>query len=408
MKRAVVNRGGAATIVGGVALALTLTACGSGGSGGSDGSDITLTLTDTMSETSQRTYVPIYEACAAEIGVGIEANHVAGSGHIQTVLQQMSSRTLPDVLMLDNSDVQQIASSGALSDLGDYGITGEDFPEVVVEAGSYDGVYYGVAPVVNAVGLIYNEDLLAEAGIEPPTTWAELSDAAAELTADGRYGLAFSGAASLEGAVHYLPFLWSNGGTEDDLTSPEAVEALQFLTDLVQSGSASSSVVNWSQNDVNDQFIAGNAAMMINGPWNLPKLEAAEGLNYGVVPVPVPEAGDTSIAALGGETFTVPLNEDGDRMQKAGEFVACITSPENQLKMGLGRGAIPSSTSAAAEAAAEVPLIAGFVEPVANARPRTGLLGEDWPAAQTAIYTALQSALTGQLAPADALAQAAG
>ncbi len=408
MKRTRITRGKAAPIiVGGMALALTLTACGDDAEGGTGGT-MTLTLSDTMSESSQRTYVPIYDACAVEVGVDIKANHVAGSGHMKTVLQQMSSRTLPDVLMLDNSDVQQIAASGALSDLGDYGITGEGFPEVIVDAGSYDGAYYGIAPVVNAVGLIYNEDLLAEAGITPPTTWDELRAAAETLTTDGRYGIAFSGAASLEGAVHYLPFLWSNGGTEDDLTSPEAVEALEFMTSLVQGGSASASVVNWSQNDVNDQFIAGNAAMMINGPWNMPKLDAAENLSYGVVQVPVPEAGDTSIAALGGETFTVPVTKDAERMKKAGEFVACITSDENQLTMGLGRGAIPSSSTAAQQAAAQVPLIAGFVDPVANARPRTGLLGEDWPAAQTAIYTAVQSALTGQLSPEEALNQAAG
>ena len=61
------------------------------------------------------TYNPIYNTCAKQVGAKVTINHVAGAGLIAKVLQQASSKTLPDVLMLDNPDVQQIASSGALS-----------------------------------------------------------------------------------------------------------------------------------------------------------------------------------------------------------------------------------------------------------------------------------------------------
>ncbi|MFE5411126.1 extracellular solute-binding protein [Microbacterium sp. NPDC056569] len=390
------------------ASALVLTGCSAGSGGGSADGDITLTITDTLSETSAPIYQEVYDACAAEVGVEVEATHVAGSGLIATVLQQASSRTLPDVLMLDNPDVQQIAASGALSALSDYGIDGEGFPQGIIDAGSYEGDLYGIAPIVNSIGLFYNVDTLAEAGVEPPTTWAELQDAAAALTSGESYGLAFSAANSFEGTWQFLPFLWSNGATEDDLNSVEAAESLQFVTDLVQDGSASSSVVGWSQNDVNDQFIAGNAAMMINGPWNMPKLNATEGLNYDVVQIPVPESGDTSIAPLGGETFTVPQTGDDAKMAKAGEFVDCITQDEHQLTMATGRGAVPSSTTAAAEAATENELIAAFVDTVADARARTALLGEEWPEAATTIYTGVQLALTGRASADEAFEQAAG
>jgi multiple sugar transport system substrate-binding protein len=386
--------------------ALALTGCAGGSGGSSADGDITLTITDTLSETSAPVYQEVYDACAAEVGVAVEASHVAGSGLIAKVLQQASSRTLPDVLMLDNPDVQQIAASGALANLADYGIDGAGFPQGVIDAGSYEGDLYGIAPVVNSIGLFYNVDTLAAAGIEAPATWDELSSAASALTADGRYGLAFSAANSFEGTWQFLPFLWSNGGSEDDLTSPEAVGALEFVNGLVADGSASSSVVGWSQNDVNDQFIAGNAAMMINGPWNMPKLDAAEGLNYEVVQIPVPTAGDTSVAPLGGETYTVPQTGDDAKMAKAGEFVACLTEDENQIIMANGRGAVPSSETAAEQVAAETPLIAAFADTVADGRSRTALLGEEWPEAATAIYTAVQLALTGSATPEEALEQA--
>jgi ABC-type sugar transport system, periplasmic component len=396
------------------ALAATAALALAGCAGGTpsepvDRGDITLTITDTLSETSAPVYQEVYDACAAEIGIaGVEATHVAGSGHIAKLLQQIASRDLPDVVMIDNPDVQQIASSGALSPLTEYGIDTADFPEGVIAAGSYDGELYGVAPMVNSLGLIYNVELLEAAGVEVPTTWDELREAAQALTQGSTYGIAFSAANSFEGTWQFLPWMWSNGGNEDDLTSPEVVGALEFVTSLVQDGSASASVVGWSQNDVTDQFIAGNAAMMINGPWNLPRLTSAEGLEFEITTIPVPNAGDDVVAPLGGETFTVPVNEDSAVQEAAGAFVACLAQDEHQITMAAGRGGVPSSPSAGAAAIEANPYIAAFVDTVATARARTGLLGEAWPDAATKIYTAVQIALTGQQSPEAALEQVAG
>ena len=67
-------------------------------------------------------------ACGTSIGVGtIEREAVPGPTLIQKVLQQASSKSLPDVLMLDNPDIQQIADTGALAPLGDYGITADGY-----------------------------------------------------------------------------------------------------------------------------------------------------------------------------------------------------------------------------------------------------------------------------------------
>ena len=78
--------------------------------------------------------------------------------------------------------------------------------------------------------------------------------------------LALSAPATYEGTWQFLPFMWSNGGDERNLATPKVAAALQFLVDMKNDGSMSDSVVNWSQGDVNDQFKAGDAAMMVNGP----------------------------------------------------------------------------------------------------------------------------------------------
>ena len=61
------------------------------------------------------------DTCAKQLAITIKREAVPGPTLIQKVLQQASSKTLPDVLMLDNPDIQQIAETGALAPLGDFG-----------------------------------------------------------------------------------------------------------------------------------------------------------------------------------------------------------------------------------------------------------------------------------------------
>ncbi len=200
--------------------------------------------------------------------------------------------------------------------------------------------------------------------------------------------------------------MWTNGGDETDLTTPEVAEALQLWVDLVDSGSASKGVINWSQADVKDQFVAGKAAMMVNGPWQIPGLAETPDVKWGTVQVPVNDVGQTPIAPLGGEVWTVPVTGDDEKQAQAAAFVECISSDDNQLELATERFTVPVTTELASDYVAAVPTMEAFTEQVENARSRTGKLGEEWPQAATVIYTAVQLALTGQASAEDAFEQA--
>jgi multiple sugar transport system substrate-binding protein len=389
------------------AAALGLTACG-GGSGGGGGGDVTsLRVLDYYNNEPDKTvYAQKLDECGQQAGVTIEREVVPGDSLIQKVLQQASSRTLPDVLMLDNPDLQQIAATGALAPISDFGLSADGYQEGVVSASTFEGQVYGLQPVTNSIGLFYNVDILNEAGISPPKTWDELKTAAAALTQGERYGVAFSAVADYEGAWQFLPFMWTNGGDETDIASPQTAEALQLWVDLVNSGAASRSVLNWKQADVKDQFAAGNAAMMVNGPWQFPALDEVQGLNYEVVPIPVPRAGESVVAPLGGETWTIPQTGDPARQAKAAEIISCLNTDDNQIALATERTTVPTKTALRDRFVAEVPRMAAFTEIVQTARARTGKLGPEWPAAATRIYTAVQTGITGGAPPLQALEQA--
>jgi multiple sugar transport system substrate-binding protein len=393
-----------------LALALPLAACSSGGSTSSSGSSAAVTTLSVVdyynNEPDNGFYQKALDACGQANGITIQRQAIPGASLIAKVLQMSSSRTLPDVLMLDNPDLQQIASTGALTPLSDYGLSADGYIKGVVDASTYEGKLYGLQPVTNSIGLFYNTDLLSAAGVKPPTTWDELKAAAQKLTKGDQYGIAFAAPANYEGTWQFLPFMWSNGGDEKDIATPQTAAALQLWVDLVNSGSASKSVVTWTQADVNDQFAAGKAAMMINGPWQLPVLNKKAGLHFGILPTPAPKAGDTVISPLGGETWTVPNTGDKAKEAAAAKIVACLNSDQSQMTLAAERQTVPTKTALASSFDAAQPSMKGFTAIVQTARARTGELGVNWPAAATKIYTAVQSSLAGGVPPLTALQQA--
>ncbi|MCS5513536.1 ABC transporter substrate-binding protein [Curtobacterium flaccumfaciens pv. betae] len=385
---------------------LVLAGCSGGSSASSGGKVDSITVLDYYNQGNDKKVIGEYlDKCGAENDVTIKRSLVPGSSLIQKVLQQASSKTLPDVLMLDNPDLQQIAETGALSPLSDYDISTDGYAKGVLQAGTYEDKVYGLAPTVNTIALFYNKKVLSEAGVTPPKTWDELQSAAAKLTKGDQYGFAVDANATYEGTWQFLPFMWSNGGDEKDIATPETEEALSLWKGLVDDGSMSKSVVNWTQADVNDQFMAGKAAMMINGPWQIPGLKESK-VDYGIAQIPVQAAGDKAVAPLGGEVWTVPNTGDKAKQAVAAKIVDCMNSDANQLAMAKLRYTIPSKTDVAQQFGKDVPEEQVFVDLVADARARTGELGADWPKAATKIYTAVQSALTGQDSPADALQNA--
>lgn len=394
---------------------LSLAACGGGGgTSGTAGGDSSATV-DSLTVLDYYTDDPGHgqigdqlSKCGSSIGVAkVDHQSVPGPTLIQKVLQQASSKSLPDVLMLDNPDIQQIAETGALAPLNDYGITADGYAPGPVSAATYQDKLYGLQPGANTIAIFYRKDVLAKAGVKPPTTWAELRAAAKKLTVSKQYGFAFNATADYEGAWQFLPPMWTNGGDETDLKTPQVAGALQLWKDLVDDGSASKSVVNWKQSDVNDQFIAGKAAMMLNGPWQIPALTKAK-MDFGVVPFPVDQPGQTSVAPLGGEAWTVPLTSDDAKMKKAAELVKCMNSDDNQMLRAKQGGLVPTKLALATRFKKEVPAMAGFTDAVAHARARTGKLGSKWPDTAKTIYTGVQLVLTGQAPPADAMAKAGG
>ncbi len=371
-------------------------------------SDITITEWDYYtSGDGAKVWGDLVAQCGKDNNIAIDRQSVPRNELISKVLLAASQQQLPDVLMIDNPDLQEVASTGALAPLTDYGVDLEGLYENLIQAGSLDDKVYGIAPGINGMAIFYNVDMLEKAGVKPPTTWQEVKDVAAKLTKDGVYGIAFSAPATEEGTWQFEPWFWGAGADLSQVDSPEAVKALEFWVDLVKSGSASKSVVQWSQGDVNDQFIAGKAAMMQNGVWNLGALDKS-GLKYDVVPIPMPDGG-AAPGPMGGEVLTIPLGTDQAKMDAAGKIVNCLLSDKNMLAWANLNAYIPARQALAEQVAKDRPMMKSFVDAAAAERSRPGPpanLGPNYSKVSQPLWNAIQAALTGAMSAQDALTQA--
>jgi multiple sugar transport system substrate-binding protein len=390
------------------ALSMFLTACG-GSSQSSSSQNITLTELDYLntqpSDGELNKLFNQYHQLHPNITIQRDAVPIASE--VSKASQEVASHTLPDLMVIDNPNLPTFASTGALTSLDSY-LTGplstSNFFAGSLSTMQYQGKTYAISTGNNDLALFYNKTMLQAAHITPPTTWAELSSDAKKLTKGNTYGFALSAAAEEEATWQFEPFLWSNKGDLTKVNNTQGVQALQYLTTMVQQGSLSKASLNWGQPDVLTQFEEGHAAMMENGPWNLSLLKSTN-ISYGVVPIPVPQAGDQPVSPLGGEVWTVPQT-DSAHEQAAWNFLSWLMQSKQLLDYDQVSGYLPPLKAVAQTLLQSNSDLTIFTNELNTARARTAVVGAKYPSISQAIWTAEQSAFSGKLSPQTALDQA--
>ena len=198
------------------------------------------------------------------------------SGGVAKLTTMIAAGVAPDVVRGETNWMPDYAGKGWFVDLEPYverdraALRLHEFPKQVLDAFILDGLRYAIPQVVSGLVYNYNTDMFSAAGVSPPQsdwTWVDLVTISRRLTredADGRitqYGL------SLGRSIHHdiYAFMLQNGGdhfTPDRrvilIDQPESVEAIDFAQSLVNQHR----VAGWSAD-----FVGGQAAAQINGPW---------------------------------------------------------------------------------------------------------------------------------------------
>ena len=259
-----------------------------------------------------------YGQLTADWWVGFEADFEEAYPDIDLVVDVVSWNDIYTVVntRLANNDAPDILNIDVFADYQAEGLllpaqdyvseeTYAKFYPAFLEQSVVDGTVWAVPDLASARALYYNVDLLAEAGVEVPTTWAEL-EAACKALLDYYGGEIYPWGIDMttdEGQAAFAYYIWNNGGDFVDadgnwtLNSAENVEAIEYAISLVNAGYTNTDPATETRYDLQDMFGAGKLAMMI-GPNSIPTYIANNNseINWAISSIPTNE-GKPSVSA---------------------------------------------------------------------------------------------------------------
>lgn len=313
----------------------------------------------------------------------------------------IASGELPDLVILDGCGMASFIQLGLFGDISDADINWDEYMEGPMESTMLDGKHYGIPFATNCTALFYNKDLFDAAGIDYPdenTTWDEFHEMAKALTKDGVSGFGNAATNTDEGTFQCLQWLYTAGGSYTDIE--DGVDAYKLMQEMIEDGSWTKECVNWTQSDVNNNFMAGNLAMQQNGPWQIPGIEAnAPDLNYGVTVLPKKDAdSEQATSILGGENMGV-VNKDDTSGAEA--FLKYYDQTDVMVDAMKQYGSYPPKTEAAKDSYwTDDPIQKAFLTQIDTSIPRGPSAA--WPSYSSAIQTGFQEVMTSVKTPEQA------
>jgi arabinogalactan oligomer/maltooligosaccharide transport system permease protein len=215
-----------------------------------------------------------------ESGVKVELLALPYDAYTSKILASISHGTGPDVFIFAHERARQFAQMGLVAPVGADLDRSAYFPNTL-QALTVDGTVYGYPLSLKSLALYVNDRLVPR----PPATSDELIALLARLSSAGenRFGLAYE-----SGDFYFhAPILFGFGGHLFDdaghavFDTPETTKAFAFVKDLQDRRLIPEEVTGAL---VKSLFNAGQAAMVVSGPWFAG--EVSPTIRYSIHPLP--------------------------------------------------------------------------------------------------------------------------
>lgn len=330
------------------ALALGLTACGSGDDGGTEGSGtVRVTVANHVWTDTIKEAIPEFEE---ETGLKVELTQL-GEDQLSdqyNVKLNAGSDEIDVMMYRPLQEGRLFADNGYLADLTDR-VEGNDdwdwndFQEGPVTATTFEDKVVGVPIITEREVLYYRKDLLEAAGLEVPGTMEEL-EAAAKTISEANPGTAgFVARTGKSAAVtQFSSFLFSFGGDfiedgESAVSSDEAKEAYAFYGGLINNYGPENVSTDMSWSEAMAIFTQGGAAFyteadsLYKNATDPAKSKVAD--TVGFAPLPAGPAGSKPYNI---PSWSLAINEASQNQDNAWKFIEWATSKDmtRQIQQG--------------------------------------------------------------------------
>ena len=362
-----------------------------------------------------------YGTQTADWWAGFEEKFEAANGDIELVVEVVSWNDInavvdtrvangqaPDLLNIDaytkyyESDLLLPASEWVSEET--YAKFYEAF---LAESMDAEGTVWAVPDLASARALYVNTDILATAGVEIPTTWAELRTACEAIKAACPdvypWGVDMT---TDEGQAAFAYYTWNNGGgfvndnREWVLNSAENVEAMNYIVGLYNDGLTNSDPANDTRYALQDLFAAGKLAMMI-GPTQIETVvkDAGGAVNFESALIPANEG--KANASMGVMDRFMCFKQDGRSDAELAAITKVIDAfydDEPYAEWVLMEGFIPATSTGGDLCIAADPAMEKWVNLVAGAKFYPSI--EGWNDVKFGVIDAQQRILLGEDAQA--------
>ncbi len=184
----------------------------------------------------------------------------------------------------------------------------------------YRGKIYAVPHIINVGVMAYRQDLLGKIHRTPPTNWREMMECyrilSRDMSPENIAGIGYQGAQFENLSCNLLELIWCNGGDVFDssghviLNRPEAVEALQFLQDLIHKHHYSPPDTPFMMESHCERiFLEGRMVFMRSWPRIISQAELPTSHvsgRVGLMPLPIGNSGRESVPIIGAFGYVIP------------------------------------------------------------------------------------------------------
>ncbi len=304
-------------------LGLTAAACGSGTDDGA-GADGKIALTINGQPPKTQPYErKIFDEDVAEFErthENIDLQPREGFMDPKTFATKLAGGQLEDVFYVFLTDPANLIARRQAADITDYlkDVPHVDQlqPELTKIFTNDEGRVFGLPTANYSMGLLYNRQLFTQAGLDPnkpPTTWAEVREAAKKIAALGGDKVGFAEySKDNQGGWHFTSWMYSMGGqvaTQDGDTwkasfnNEKGRQVAQTLHDMRWTDNTMGSKQLLVIEDVQRMMGAGQLGMYLAAPDNVPALVnqfKSDYANFGLAGMP---GGNGTL--IGGEGYMI-------------------------------------------------------------------------------------------------------
>jgi len=316
--------------------------------------ETTFTSWSMNEESTQQPLGALLDGWTAESGVDVETPSFPYNDYLAQVLLQISGGQAAGAGQTDISWLATLAATGALADLGGSAAR-FDYTAAALAATQVDGVQFGLPWTIAAIGMIYNADLLTQAGVGAPGTIEEFEqvlEALKELDV-----IPYAAMTDLAQLKDIIPWMWQFGsavydGTGLTLGDEGSVAAVAWYKDLLDRGLIAADVDRFDARSLFADARVGFYEDAIVAPNIIAASASDPAVVDAMTPIgrPVRDAGDISAALAWGHAVVVFT---GDGQQAAADLAEHLTG-NSQVALEYFNTAQVTPTTETALGASEV------------------------------------------------------